>query len=46
MPVPLVAGARVEHTWPGCWPAEMVQLLPFAVMLKTEVASIADWLYC
>ena len=45
MPVPLVAAPASRH-WPGLLAGARVQLLPFAVMLKTEVARPADALYC
>ena len=40
MPVPLVPAPASRH-WPGLLAGARVQLLPFAVMLKTEVASLA-----
>ena len=45
MPVPLVPAPASRH-WPELLIGEMVQLLPFGAMLKTEVARPADRLHC
>ena len=45
MPVPLVAAPASRH-WPELLAGDRVQLLPVAVMLKTEVGSLAEAPYC
>ena len=45
MPVPLVPAPASRHL-PAMFIGEMVQLLPFGAMLKTEVARPADLFHC
>src|SRR3954464_413699 len=45
MPVPLAPAPASRH-WPGLLDGDRVQLLPLALMLKTELARFADAPYC